>query len=63
MRFAPSVGKEKEGDSGEEGEDEATRIARKKEKALRKKNKRAQKYVLCVCVCVYMGVVVRVVFA
>jgi hypothetical protein len=59
VRFAPSVDKKKEEDdgegSGEEGEDEAARIARKREKALRKKNKRVQK---CVYVCMYVNYVV-----
>lgn len=52
VRFAPTVGggeaqrggEDGEGEEGGEEEDEATRIARKREKALRKKNKKAQRY-------------------
>lgn len=62
MRFAPSTEAGKDGESeGEEAggeEDEAARIARKREKALRKKNKKAQKYVrtwMCLCLCWGVG--------
>ncbi len=45
-------GDDSDGGEGEEGLDEAARIVKKREKALRKKNKRAQKCVCLILACV-----------